>query len=105
AMALNEQERYGEAERVLMEGLRLVPGSAALKSLLAYTLEGQGRWTDALQLHAAATNLPDADANQRISYARALLACGRADEAVAHAEQAAAALPGNQRAIAYLGLC
>lgn len=105
AVALNQQGAYEEAERVLMEGLRDAPNSCALKSLLAYTLEGQGRWTEALQLHAAAVNLPDATPNDRVSYARALLACRRPDEALPQAEQAAAQIPDNQRAIAYLGLC
>src|SRR3546814_7949276 len=41
----------------------------------------------------------------RISYARALLACGRPDEALEHAKAGAAQMPHNQRALAYLGLC
>jgi len=105
ATALTQQDAWAEAERVIEEGLRHTPGAAELLSLLAYSLEGQGRWEDALQQHAVAVDAPDALANHRISYARALLACQRPDEALPYAETAAREVPMNQRAIAYLGLC
>ena len=105
ATALNRQERFEEAERVLMESLRIAPASSALKSQLAFVYEGQGRWTDSLQMHAAAATLPDSTPDQAISHVRALLACQRPDEAVEHAERAIVQAPFNQRAIAYLGLC
>jgi tetratricopeptide (TPR) repeat protein len=105
AAALNRQERFEEAERLLMEGLRASPGVSALKTQLAFTYEGQGEWKDSMQMHAAAVTLPDAAPDQRVSYVRALLACGRADEAVRQAEQAIVLTPFNQRAIAYLALC
>lgn len=105
AVALNQRESYEAAERVLEEGLRLAPDASELKSLLAYTLEGQRRWPDALQMHAAAVSTPNSIPNHRVSFARALLACGRADEALKQAELAAAQVPFNQRALAYLGLC
>src|SRR5690606_22784893 len=76
-----------------------------LKSLLAYTLENQGRWREALQLHAAAVAAPGASPNLSVSYARALLAAGRADEALVHAKQGAVQMRFNQRALAYLSLC
>jgi len=106
AMALTQQEAFEDAERVLENGLRLTPGSNELQSLLAFSLEGQGRWADALQMHAAAvdkgsTTVP----NHRISYARALLACERPDEALSQAELGAVQMPFDQRALAYLGLC
>jgi uncharacterized protein (TIGR02466 family) len=90
---------------VLVEGLRVSAESSELKSLLAYTLEEQGRWSDALQLHADAVNTPGSVPNHRISYARALLACRRPDEALIQAKQGAAQMPLNQRALAYLALC
>lgn len=105
ATALNQGERFEEAERVLMQGLRDSPESSEMKSLLASSLEGQGRWTDALQLHAAAVNMPGSTPNHRISYARALLACRRPEKALLQAEQGTAGIPLNQSAIAYLGLC
>jgi len=104
-MALNQQEAFEKAERVLTEGLRHSPESGELKSLLAYTLEGEGRWNDALALHAAAVKMPGAIPNHRISYARALLACQRPDEALRQAERGTVEVPFDQRALAYLGLC
>ena len=104
-MALNQQESFERAEQVLAEGLRHAPESSQLKSLLAYTLEGQGRWSDALELHAAAVKTVGAVPNHRISYARALLSCARPDEALRQAELGLADMPFNQRAIAYVGLC
>jgi uncharacterized protein (TIGR02466 family) len=105
AMALNQQEAFGDAERLLREGLERDSYSSELKSLLGYTLEGQGRWQEALQAHAHSTLLRGSTPNHRISYARALLACGRPDEALREAKQGAAQMPFNQRALAYLGLC
>lgn len=105
AMILNQHEAFGEAEQVLRLALQHSAESSELKSLLAYTLEGQERWQDALQLHDAAVNMPGSVPNHRISYARALLACGRPDEALAQAKLGAAGMPFNQRALAYLGLC
>ncbi|HZW60322.1 MAG TPA: putative 2OG-Fe(II) oxygenase, partial [Woeseiaceae bacterium] len=103
AMALNQQHCSGEAEQVLMQGD--VSGSSELKSMLAYSLEGQGRWAEALRLHEEAVRMPDAVPNHRVSLARALLARGRPDEALQHAQQGVAQLPHDQRALAYLGLC
>ena len=105
ATALSQQGAFEDAERVLREAPSHQPVTSELKSLLAYTLEGQGRWDEALELHAATIALPDSTPNQRISYARALLACRRPDEALEHAKIGAAAMPFNQRALAYLGLC
>ena len=105
AVALNQQEAYGDAERVLRQGLSHKPDSSDLKSLLAYALEGQDRWEQALQMHADTVATSGSTANHRVSYARALLACRRPEEALLHAEQATRETPFNQRAIAYLGLC
>ena len=105
SIALNQQERFDDAERVLRHGLKFSAESSELRSLLAYTLEGQGRWPDALQEHAATVNLPGSTPNHRISYARALLAVQRPDEALQQAKSAAIQMPFNQRALAYLGLC
>lgn len=105
AMALSQQEAFVEAERVLRNGLRASGESSELKSLLAYTLEGQGRWQEALQAHAEAVKTPGSVPNHRISYARALLACQRPDEALREAQQGTVQMPFNQRALAYLGLC
>ncbi|HLU06994.1 MAG TPA: putative 2OG-Fe(II) oxygenase, partial [Woeseiaceae bacterium] len=104
AMALNQQGMYEEAEKVLAQGLGH-GDSSELKSLLAYTFENQGRWPEALQLHAAAVALPGASPNLFVSFARALLAAGRPDEAVIHAKHGAMQMPFNQRALAYLTLC
>lgn len=105
ATALAQQDAWENAARVIEEGLRDAPESAQLLSLLAYSLEGQGCWEEALQTHEAAVRAADAVPNHRISYARALLACQRPDEALRQAEPAAREMPMNQRAIAYLGLC
>ncbi len=105
AVALNQQERFDDAERVLLEALGPNRRASALVSLLAYTLENQGRWEEALKLHAATVNMPDSVPDHRISYARALLACQRPDEALVQAKAGAAQMPHNQRALAYLGLC
>ena len=105
ATALNQKESYTEAEQVLQEGLRHSAEVSELKSLLAYTLEGQGRWEDALEMHAAAVNMPGAIPNQLISYGRALLACQQPDEALRQVKAGTALTPFNQRALAYLGLC
>lgn len=105
AMALNQQESFEDAERVLVQGLRRAPESSALQSMLAYTLEGQRRWDEALRAHAAAVDLPGSTPHHRTSYARALLACGRPDEALQLARSAARQMPFNQHALAYLGLC
>ncbi len=105
AVALNQQERFSDAERALLEALGPNRRASALVSLLAYTLENQGRWDEALKLHAATVNMPDSVPDQRISYARALLACKRPDEALLQAKAGAAQMPHNQRALAYLGLC
>lgn len=103
--ALNQKDLFEEAEQVLVEGLRHAQDSSELKSLLAYTLEGQRRWEQALQMHAEAVNTPGSVPNHRVSYARALLACQKPDEALVHADEAVRQMPFNQRAIAYQGLC
>jgi len=105
AIALNQKEAFEDAEQVLRQGLRHSPQSSELKSLLAFTLEGQGRWDEALQAHAEVVRIADSDPNNEVSYARALLACKRPDEALRHAELGALRMPFNQRALAYLGLC
>ncbi len=105
ATALTQQEKYDAAARVLEEGLQRIPDSSELKSLLAYTREGQGRRADALVMHEAAVSTPGSIPNHRISFARALLAAGRPDEALRQAQAGAALMPFNQRALAYLALC
>ncbi len=105
ATALTQQEDFASAEEALREGLRLAPESSALKSQLAYSLEGQGRWVEALDAHAATVRMAGSVPDHRVSYARALLACQRPDEAVIQAREGAAQMPFNQRALAYLGLC
>ncbi len=105
AMSLVQQEDFVAAEKTLLEGLRLTPESSALKHQLAYALEGQGRWQDALQMHAATVKTAGSIADHRVSYARALLACERPDEALVQAEEGVARTPFDQRALAYLGLC
>ena len=105
ATALNQAESYGEAEQVLRDGLQYTGESSALKSLLAYTLEGQGRWDEALKMHASAVKTPGSIPNQAVSYGRALLARGQPEEALRQIQGAAAQTPYNQRALAYLGLC
>ncbi|MFT7460291.1 MAG: hypothetical protein ACI909_002979 [Planctomycetota bacterium] len=104
-IALNQQESHQEAEQIFLEGLRHSPDSSELKSLLAYTYEGLNDWDRALEMHADAVNSPNSIANHRVSYARALLARQRPEEALGHAEEAARQTPFDQRAIAYLGLC
>ena len=104
ATALTQTDKWEEAERVMRRG-RELDRSSATKSLLAYTLEGQGRWDEALKLHHEAANSADAIPNQLVDYGRALLACQRPDEALRYVKAAAAATPTNQRALAYLGLC
>jgi tetratricopeptide (TPR) repeat protein len=105
ATALNQKESYVEAEKVLREGVQLAAESSDMKSLLAYTLEGCGRWEEALETHAAATTMPNANPNQLISFGRALLACDKPEEALIQVRAGAALTPFNQRALAYLGLC
>lgn len=105
ATALNQMDSFKDAEEVLRDGLQHSFASSELKSLLAYTMEGQGRWEEALKMHEAATNMPDAIPNQLISYGRALLACQKPDEALRQVQAGAALTPFNQRALAYLGLC
>jgi uncharacterized protein (TIGR02466 family) len=105
AMSLNQMGAFGEAEQALLRALGHSRQSSELVSLLAYTLEGQGRWDEALKLHGAAVNMPGSDPNQRISFARALLARRRPDEALHQAKLGAMHMPNNQRALAYLGLC
>lgn len=104
-MALNQQEAFAQAEQVLVEALRHSPDSSELKSLLAYTYEELRDWDRALQMHADAVAGADSTANHRVSYARALLACQKPEEALLYAEEATRQTPFNQRAIAYLGLC
>ncbi len=105
AVALNQDGRFEEAEQTLLQAFASRRDSSELVSLLAYTLENQERWDDALKLHAAAVNMPGSNPNDRISYARALLARGRPDEALVQAKLGAASMPQNQRALAYLALC
>jgi uncharacterized protein (TIGR02466 family) len=104
-IALNQREAYVEAEQVLRQGLRHTPESSELKTILAYTLECRQRWEEALQMHADALASPDSIPEHRVSYARALLACRRPEQALQQVREAAAAMPFNQRALAYLGLC
>ncbi len=105
ATALNKKESFDTAEAVLRDGLQHTGESSALISLLAYTMEGQDRWDEALRMHDSAVNKPDAIPNQLTSYARALLACQKPEEALQQVQAAAALTPFNQRALAYLGLC
>ncbi|NKB37335.1 MAG: tetratricopeptide repeat protein [Gammaproteobacteria bacterium] len=104
-MALNQGESFEKAEEVLSAALVHAPESSELKSLLAYTFEGQGDWTRALQTHANAVSCADTNPNHGISYARALLAREEPEKALVYAQKAADDMPFNQRAIAYLGLC
>ena len=105
AIALNQREDYEESERAIRKGLRFCPQSSDLKALLGFALEGQGQWDKALEAFREASGMPGADADHEISYARALLACGRPDEALRYARSGALRMPFNQRALAYLGLC
>ena len=105
AIALTQQDAFEDAARVLEEGLSHTPESSELVSLLAYSLEGQGRWDEALKVHESAIAMEDSVPNHQVSYARALLACQRPDEALVHADTAVRNIPMDQRALAYLGLC
>lgn len=104
AAALNQTDAHEEAEQVLREGLQYSQGSE-IKSQLAYTMEQQGRWKDALLLHEGAVNSAGSTPNHRISYGRALLACKRPEQALEQIKTGAAQTPFNQRSLAYLGLC
>ncbi|NND60732.1 MAG: tetratricopeptide repeat protein [Gammaproteobacteria bacterium] len=105
ARTLNRHERFGEAREVLQKGLEARPNTAEIRTLLGFAAEGEGNWDEALRWHASAVASPDAVANHQISYARALLARQRPEEALELAQAAAAQAPFNQRALAYLGLC
>lgn len=105
ARAMNLHGRHEEAERLLMEGLREFPGSSALKNQLAFSYEGQQRWVDSVQMHASAVSMQDTVPGHLVDHVRALLACGRADEALPHAKRAVTQMPLDPRAIAYIGLC
>ncbi len=105
ATALNQQDKHAAAESVLREGLTFAPESGELKSALAYSLEEQRRWEEALSMHARAVASQASVPNHHISYARALLACGRPNEALDQAQIGAARMPFDQRALAYLSLC
>jgi uncharacterized protein (TIGR02466 family) len=105
AIALNQKEDYEASERVLGKALRFCPQSSDLKALLGFALEGQGRWDEALRAHEQAAGMPGSNPDHEVSYARALLACKRPDEALRHAERGVLRMPFNQRALAYLGLC
>jgi len=105
AIALNQKEDYEESEKVLGKALGFCPQSSDLKALLGFALEGQGRWDEALRAHEQAVAMPGSNPDHEVSYARALLACKRPDEALRHAERGALRMPFNQRALAYLGLC
>ena len=105
AIALTQHDKFAEAQQVLEEGLHRTPDSSELMSMLAYSLEGQDRWDEALKVHEQAIGLEDSVPNHRVSYARALLACQRPDEALTHADSASRDIPRDQRALAYLGLC
>ncbi len=105
AIALNQKEDYEESERALRKSLRFCPQSGDLKALLGFALEGQGRWDEALEALREASSVAGSDPDHEVSYARALLACNRPDEALRHAQSGALRMPFNQRALAYLGLC
>jgi uncharacterized protein (TIGR02466 family) len=105
AVALNQKEDYQEAQRVLEKALRFCPQSSDLRALLGFALEGLGRWDAALRAHAQSVGMPGSNPDHEVSYARALLACKRPDQALRHAERGALQMPFNQRALAYLGLC
>ena len=90
---------------MLREGLEHAPESAELLSALAYSLEQQALWDEALALHARAVASPAAVPNHAISYARALLACRCPEAALEQAQAGAARIPFDQRALAYLSLC
>ncbi len=103
--ALNQQEEYAEAERVLTEGLKKNPQSCDLKSLLACTCEGQNDRARALQLHAEAVAGKEPQAMHLVNYTRALLVSQRPEAALKYAEEAVQQTAFDQRAIACLGLC
>jgi uncharacterized protein (TIGR02466 family) len=105
AIALNQKDEYEESEQAIRAGLRFCPQSSDLTALLGFALEGQGRWDEALEALREASGMPGADPDHQVSYARALLACKRPDEALRHAQTGALRMPFNQRALAYLGLC
>ncbi len=105
ALDLFHLERYEEAESRLLNAVGHGLESAEIYSLLGHVCEGMDNWDRALENHARAIASDGVIADQRVSYARALLATQNAKEALRHAEMAASETPFNQRAIAYLGLC
>ncbi len=81
--------RDADAERMLREGLRMVPNAATLREALGLTLVRQGKRQEALAEFAAAAKAAPDDPRHTYIYAVALHDAGRRAEAVRLLEAAA----------------
>lgn len=85
---LNQQNRSGEAERVLREHLRLDPKSAHGYEQLAVALLAQKRYADAVPALERAIQIMPALARAHYQWAFACVHLGRHDEALTHLRDA-----------------
>jgi predicted CXXCH cytochrome family protein len=81
--------RDADAERVLRDGLRMVPNATALREALGFTLVRQGKKHEALAEFAAAVKAAPDDPRHTYIYAVALHDAGRRAEAIRLLESAA----------------
>ena len=76
------QGREDEADRLLREGLRVIPTAAALREALGLSLVRQGRKPEAIAEFAAAERAAPGEARYAYLHALALHDSGRRDEAM-----------------------
>jgi tetratricopeptide (TPR) repeat protein len=89
------QRREADAERVLRDGLKMVPNSAPLHHALGLTLVRAKRNDQALSELAKAAKLDPANARFAYVYGVALHSAGRVDEAIATLVKASTAHPAD----------
>lgn len=104
AIALNDQQRYGEALEPAQAALRLGGPNADLYVTLGTTLSGLRRYDEALELFARALELNERHGPAHFGMGLALANQGRFAEALRHFELAAERTPSDAEVQYNLGL-
>lgn len=92
------QGRYEEAERYLLDGLRIAPGDAEMHFNLGYVYDKQRRYGEAIAAFAEAVRLKPKIDRAWYGMGLAQAALGRHDEAARSLEEAANLQPMNGHA-------
>lgn len=96
------QERHGDSEQILREGLKQIPDAAPLRYQLGMSLVRQARIGDALVELQMAADSPDSEPTFALGYALALDASGDTEGAAIYLAEARTRFPADQSLLAAL---